>query len=97
MDLKKKDTQHIVSQCGMCGTLKYVKWCKKVTSPLSHLAHGLFQASPSVAQQWDFSVAPLMLTSQRLLTILSQQVLLVVSVYIKQIVLVTHIVYAVDH
>lgn len=51
-----------------------------IVSPFSHLAHGLFQASPSVAQHWDFSVAPLMLTSQRLLTIFSQQVLLVVSV-----------------
>lgn len=48
-------------------------------SPFSHLLQGLFQASPRVAQQWDFSVAPLMLTSQRLLMIFSQQVLLIVS------------------
>lgn len=61
-------------------SLKCAKWSILIISPFSHLAQGLFQASPSVAQQWDFSVAPLMLTSQRLLTILSQQVLLVVSV-----------------
>lgn len=53
---------------------------RRVIIPLSHLAQGLFQASPSVAQHSDFKVAPLMLTSQRLLTIFSQQVLLVVSV-----------------
>lgn len=51
-----------------------------VMLPLSHLAQGLFQASPSVAQHSDFKVAPLMLTSQRLSTIFSQQVLLMVSV-----------------
>lgn len=48
-------------------------------SPFSHLLQGLFQASPRVAQQCDLSTAPLMLTSQRLLIIFSQQVLLIVS------------------
>lgn len=52
-----------------------------IPSPFSHLEQGLFQASPRVAQQWDFRVAPLMLTSQRPLMIFSQQVLLVVSDY----------------
>lgn len=42
--------------------------------PNSHRSHGLPQAAPKVAQHSDFSVAPLMLTSQRLSWMLSQQV-----------------------
>ena len=42
--------------------------------PNSHRSHGLPQAAPKVAQHSDFSVAPLMLTSQRPSWMLSQQV-----------------------
>lgn len=47
---------------------------KHSSIPNSHRSHGLPHAAPKVAQHSDFSVAPLMLTSQRLSWILSQQV-----------------------
>lgn len=50
-----------------------------VWSPGSHKAHGDPHAAPSVAQQWDFSVAPLMLISHFPLTTFCQHVPLVVS------------------
>lgn len=63
----------------------YINTLHMLTSrlPFSHLAQGLPQASPRVEQQWDLSVAPFMFTSQRLLTIFSQQVPLVVSDWLR--------------
>lgn len=52
--------------------------------PSSQGSQGLPQAAPRVEQHSDFSVAPLMLTSQRLSCIVSQQVLFILSVEPKQ-------------
>lgn len=46
---------------------------------ISQRSHGLPQAAPSVEQHSDFRVAPLILTSQRLSCIVSQQVLFILS------------------
>lgn len=48
--------------------------------PISQGSQGLPQAAPSVEQHSDFSVAPLMFTSQRLSCIVNQHVLFMLSV-----------------
>lgn len=48
--------------------------------PISQGSQGLPQAAPRVEQHSDFRVAPLMLTSQRLSCMVSQQVLFILSV-----------------
>lgn len=48
--------------------------------PISQGSQGLPQAAPRVEQHSDFSVAPLMFTSQRLSCIVSQHVLFMLSV-----------------